>query len=75
MILFTRLFIGVTKIREQEYGQDAKLCDRVVGYDANALYLWSMSQQMPTGRVIVREKRNNYVPAMYQKFWMSAHTW
>lgn len=26
-----------------------KMCQKVVGYDANALYLWAISQDMPTG--------------------------
>ena len=43
---------GKTYIREQEMkavGQDPKLCQGVVGYDANALYLWCIMQDMPTG--------------------------
>ena len=40
---------GKTKIREAEEGQDAKLCQKIVGYDANALYLWAIMQNMPTG--------------------------
>ena len=35
---------NVTKIR------GGKICKNVVGYDANALYLWAMMQQMPTGQ-------------------------
>ena len=31
---------GQTKLREDIYGEDAKTCQLVVGYDANALYLW-----------------------------------
>ncbi|NBO67009.1 MAG: hypothetical protein EBU88_19555, partial [Acidobacteria bacterium] len=26
-----------------------KLCKKIIGYDANALYLWAISQMMPTG--------------------------
>ena len=40
---------GTTKIREAEKGQAAKLCKKIVGYDANALYLWALMQNMPTG--------------------------
>ena len=40
---------GCTKIREKTYGDAAKPCAKIVGVDANALYLWSMSQDMPTG--------------------------
>ena len=40
---------GVTKIRQNDYGDGSRLCQSVVGYDANALYLWSLMQNMPTG--------------------------
>ncbi len=33
----------VTKLR------GLKLCKKIIGYDANALYLWAISQNMPTG--------------------------
>ena len=38
-----------TKIRHSQYGQAARPVQRVVGYDANALYLWALSQHMPVG--------------------------
>ncbi len=41
--------VGLTRIREKTYGSSAKVCGKIVGVDANALYLWSMSQEMPTG--------------------------
>ena len=34
---------GKTKIR------GGKVCQKVIGYDANALYLWAVGQEMPTG--------------------------
>ena len=40
---------GKTKIREAEEGEAAKPCEKIVGYDANALYLWALMQNMPTG--------------------------
>ena len=27
-----------------------KICKKIIGYDANALYLWAISQKMPTGK-------------------------
>ncbi len=27
-----------------------KLCKKIIGYDVNALYLWAIAQQMPTGK-------------------------
>ena len=38
-----------TKIRQSQYGQAARPVQRFVGYDANALYLWALSQPMPMG--------------------------
>lgn len=32
-----------------EKGQEPKPCQKVVGFDANALYLWAIMQPMPTG--------------------------
>ena len=44
-IIFKRYVeAGKTYIRN---GQ--KICKKAVGYDANALYLWAISQWMPTG--------------------------
>ena len=46
---------GLTRLREMEYGDNAKPCKTVTGFDANALYLWAISQAMPTGHPIRRE--------------------
>lgn len=47
-IVFTRYHeAGVTRIRSHKYGRAAKLCRRIQGYDANALYLSTMSAEMP----------------------------
>ncbi len=27
-----------------------KLCAKIIGYDANALYLWAIAQKMPVGK-------------------------
>ena len=40
---------GVTTLRQNEYGEAARPCRSIVGYDANALYLWSLMQYMPMG--------------------------
>ena len=37
-----------------------KLCRKVVGFDANALYLWSLTQDMPTGTFIRRKQETNF---------------
>ena len=51
---------GKTKIRET--GQAAKLCEKIVGYDANALYLWALMPNMPTGSYTRRLAENEFKP-------------
>ena len=54
-IIFHRMQIaGETLIKNKE------VCQKIVGYDANSLYLWCMAQEMPTGFYSLREKRNNF---------------
>ena len=49
-LVFTRKHeAGKTKIRSHKY-EDARLCQRVLGYDANALYPSTMLQGMPCGK-------------------------
>ena len=40
---------GVTKIRQNDYGDTSRLCQSIVGFNANALYLRSIMQDMPVG--------------------------
>ena len=53
---------GKTKIRKAEEGEAAKLCEKIVGYDANALYLWPLMQNMPTGSYTRRLAENEFKP-------------
>ena len=41
---------GVTNIRPRQFGDSGRPCQSVKGVDANALYLWCMMQDMPTGQ-------------------------
>ena len=51
-----------TQLREAEEGEAAKLCQKIVGYDANALYLWAIMQNMPTGSYTRRLAENEFKP-------------
>ncbi|KAL9972881.1 hypothetical protein ACROYT_G019266 [Oculina patagonica] len=54
-IVFTRYHKAfVTKIRDHQFGV-LHLCKNIVGYDANALYLSTMLEDMPCGKEEVRE--------------------
>ena len=49
-LVFTRKHeAGKTKIRSHKY-EDARLCQRVLGYNANALYPSTTLQEMPCGK-------------------------
>ena len=38
-----------------------KPCEQIVGYDANALYLWAIGQPMPSGYPLIRHEQNFFV--------------
>ncbi len=53
-IVFTRYHVAdVTKIRDHQY-EEPNFCKNIVGYDANALYLSTMLEEMPCGKEEVR---------------------
>ena len=45
---------GVTRIRSHKH-QDAKVCRKVLGHDANALYPSTMLGLMPCGKGVVQD--------------------
>ena len=52
-----------TKIRDREItdqGKEPKMCQKIVGYDANALYLWAIMQNMPKGSFTRRREETNF---------------
>lgn len=51
-----------TKLREVDYKDEAELCKNVTGFDANALYLWCLMQDMPTGWYVRRRADNEFRP-------------
>ena len=60
----------VTKIRG-----GSELCRKIVGYDANALYLWAIMQDMPTGWYTRRREENKFRPQQAQPFGQMAVQW
>ena len=64
-IIFNRhAEVGKTFIR----GNPLKPCKRVVGVDANALYLWAIGQAQPTGRCIVRTAERKFRVEIRDKY-------
>ena len=64
----------VTRIRKNVYGEDSKVCKEVLGVDANALYLWCLMQNIPTGYGRRRREENGFKMDR-QNGSMSAHAW
>ena len=66
---------GQTKIRESQYGQAARPVQSVVGYDANALYLWALSQPMPVGLFTTWTPSSCGDELQPSKSWRAADEW
>ena len=64
-----------TKIRENIYQEDARPCETVVGYDANALYLWCIMQDMPTGTYVRRKAEDAFKPYQPDSWGQTASQW
>ncbi|XP_066264599.1 uncharacterized protein [Branchiostoma lanceolatum] len=63
---------GKTYIRQkdmEDIGRKPKLCQKVIGFDANALYLWSLMQDMPTGYYIRRQADSEFVREYSTHYW------
>ena len=60
----------VTKIRG-----GGETCRSIVGYDANALYLWALMQDMPTGWYVRRRADNGFHPQQAQPYGQMAVQW
>ena len=65
----------VTTLRQNEYGEAARHCRSIVGYDANALYLWSLMQDMPMGWCTRRRVEKDFRPESAQLYGHMAAEW
>ena len=50
-----------------------KVCKNIIGYDCNALYLWALSQSMPTG-CFVRRHFPDFKPEVSHKY-LDMYVW
>ena len=66
---------AITALRRNEYGETAHPCRSIVGYDANALYLWSLMQDMPMGWYTRRRVENDFRPESAQLYGQMASEW
>ena len=58
---------GKSKIRNE------KTCQKIVGYDCNALYLWALAQAMPVGPFVRRLRKNEFKAEKSEYYTMSYH--
>ena len=71
-LVFTRKHVaGETRIRSHQY-EDARVCRRILGYDANSLYPSTMMKEMPCGPGYVKSYGNPeaYARVFPQFLWM-----
>ena len=61
------VFSRRAKVGEKLPGLDKK-CQKIVGYDVNALYLWALDNLIPTGAHVRRMKEKGYLP-----IWSHSH--
>ena len=61
---------NVTRIRG-----GSEPCRSIVGYDANALYIWALMQDMPTGWYTRRRAGNKFRPQQAQPYGQMAIQW
>ena len=66
---------GTTFIKQDKYQSEALTCDRILGYDANALYLYSAMQDLPTGTIIRRKQEDNFRPLFIDHYGRMAYEW
>ena len=66
---------GTTRIRHGQAGGAGKFCQRIQGYDANALYLYCIAQDMPVGRPIRRLEQNQFRPSPIKNLSKTAQGW
>lgn len=64
-----------TVLRQHDFQSDGKLCAQVLGFDANALYLWATMQELPTGFLVRRRKDKKFYPELSDTFGRQALEW
>ena len=66
---------GVTTLRQNEYREAARPCRSIVSYDTNALYLWSLMQEMPMVWYTRRREENDFRPKSTHRYGQMAAEW
>ena len=66
---------GETVLRPDEVTENSKVCQLIQGYDANALYLYCIMQDMPVGRPVRRHSDNSFRPSPTKHISKTAQGW
>lgn len=66
---------NVTKIREHDYGAEARICKHLLGVDANSLYLKCMWEKHCSGFYVCRKYENGFKPEIHQRISQAALEW
>ena len=74
-IIFSRYHEKDTTLLRPFDSPTPKTCKNIVGFDANALYLSTFMQRMPTGSPNRRRKENSFKPAFSDTYGRKAYGW
>jgi len=66
---------NVSYIRHREFGENAKLCKKILGYDVNSLYLGALQRAMPTGHFIRYQSEKDFKPSICHQTGLLAMQW
>ena len=64
----------LTSLRTADF-PEPKICKSIIGFDANALYLHAIMQDMPTGHFVRYQTEDGFKPRVSQKFGYLAFEW
>ena len=73
--VFSRLaIVGKTKTRPHQI-KDPETCQKCLGVDANAFYLFAIRQENPTGYFVCYEESKNFKPDPCSRYGLAAFRW
>ena len=64
----------LTSLRAADFPEQ-KICKSIIGFDANALYLYAIMQDMPAGHFVRYQMEDGSKPRVKQKFGYLAFEW
>ena len=74
-LVFKRLATKNETLIKTHLYPNPKICQIIKGFDANALYLWSLAQNMPLGYFARYKEAKGYHPETPHKFGLASYQW